>query len=373
MEPPQLGAGSFEFYEGIRIVIPGAAIVTMYAAIIAMFHLSAPSPASDALAAISATVGAGLILYFVDAPAKARAFTADEQPHTHLEALGVRRPAAMSTLNFYFVVLDEFVPSPIRARALYMGSMYRIGFELIYICFVSSVAVLSVCLLGVDQPVRNAEKSYLVFGIGAILSLLLVPTAVYLGHRRLRRRKPATRVWTQVRQQVPGIDRGLLLFAAACFAWYCICGGHPRAFFALGVAVPSVLWAVRYFRGTRASAPTTSWSHPIRRSKEYLHPNNRGGKRVPLEQPAAVGYYSIASLAPFIAEYVVRPSLSPLSPGIATAWVAVNLIGGVLVVARGHERRLGGSYATQRAWLDLRGGMLREQYGDTRVRPPNQP
>ena len=244
MDPPKLDAGSFEFYEGIRILIPGAAVVTAYAAVVATFHLHAPDPSADVLAAIAATVTAGLVLYFIDAPAKAQAFSADELPHVHLAKLDVPRPERMSSQSFYFVLLDELVPAPIRARALYMGSMYRIGFELIYILFLSSVGILVVSVMGVDSPMRDSDRSYIVFGIGIILSLLLVPAAVYSGYVRIGRRKGSAAqskgkaLWTQFRHQIPGPDRVLLVVAAGFVAWFCVSARHPRALFAIAVGLP---------------------------------------------------------------------------------------------------------------------------------------
>jgi hypothetical protein len=74
MPPGEIGASSFEFYEGIRIFIPGAALVGLYAGVVATFGLDAPTPANSFVAAAVSALLAGLLLYFIDYPSRGAAF-----------------------------------------------------------------------------------------------------------------------------------------------------------------------------------------------------------------------------------------------------------------------------------------------------------
>jgi hypothetical protein len=52
---------------------------------------------------------------------------------------------------------------------------------------------------------------------------------------------------------------------------------------------------------------------------------------------------------------------SPLDGRVVVGWAVVSLIGGALISARGHEKRLLGSYETQRAWLAGKRDILVEE------------
>jgi hypothetical protein len=380
VDPPKLDAGSFEFYEGIRILIPGAALVAVYAAVVATFRLTAPTVGQNALADIAAAIVGGLLIYFIDAPAKAASFTVD-LPDRQLDELKIRRPPGVSRLNLYFVALDEIVPGPIRARALYMGVMYRIGFELIYLAFLSSAAVFAIVVLGVSSPARDSHQTYVVFAAGIGLLISLIPWCVYAAYqralRRLRRhastepkggepagperRAAAKAVWTELRDGIPPLDRLLLIGAAVCIAAFCVCQAHAPVLYAIAAGLSGSLWVIRYFRGTRKISPAGRWLR-LERLTSYFKAEGPAKSRAPLKQSAAATYYCLAALMPCIAEMTVRVDRSPLSPGVAAAWLAVSVIGGALVVARGHERRLDGSYATQRAWFMLNAEKVRQHY-----------
>src|SRR5690242_14921107 len=112
-------AASFEFYEGIRIFIPGAVPVGLAAAIGETFHATATDLADKEITAIIAALGVGLLFYFVDAPARAASFKS-LQPTELLDSWAVK-PQGVSTLNAYLMMLDTDIPASIRARALYMG------------------------------------------------------------------------------------------------------------------------------------------------------------------------------------------------------------------------------------------------------------
>src|SRR6266545_2151956 len=118
-----VSAGSFEFYEGIRILVPGGVAVGLITAIGNTFGVSGLNLAESIAGALAIALLLGFLAYYVDAPAKAAVFSPD-QPTSTLAAWGVEPPSGMRLLNVYFVLLDEVMPAPIRARALYMGSIY---------------------------------------------------------------------------------------------------------------------------------------------------------------------------------------------------------------------------------------------------------
>ena len=48
-----------------------------------------------------------------------------------------------------------------------------------------------------------------------------------------------------------------------------------------------------------------------------------------------------------------RDGFSGLQDSTPYAWLAAPIVVAVLIAARGHERRLGGAYGSQRKWLEL--------------------
>jgi hypothetical protein len=360
----KVDAGSFEFYEGIRILIPGAVLVALYAAVVGTLDLSAPHPQADALGAVAGALLGGLLFYFVDAPPKSAVFTEDELPDAKLASLGITVPESVRSLNFYFVVLDEMMPPPIRARALYMGSMFRIGFEVLYMCVFAFIGIVSVGLTTEVGPAHPTQSAHRLFAIVAGLHVALFAGALYLAHARRRawstRFEALRRTAKDLRDQVPPVDRVLLGGSALSLVWYLTCGTHPTLAYIGAVGLGGSLWTIRYFRGYRQCRPASKWYHPVRRLRDYIQQQERG--RRSLNPPAAMLYLVFATGSASLAAAIALPDKSIFSPNVAAGWLAVSLVAALLVISRGHEKRLGGSYATQRTWLEFNAQALRDRY-----------
>jgi len=106
------GAASFEFYEGIRVFIPGALVAALFAGAAATFTGSAPQLPGGALGAITLSLLAGLVLYYVDAPAKSAAFRKD-LPNRVLDEWGLKPPqGTRGTLNTFLWCWTRRCPHP---------------------------------------------------------------------------------------------------------------------------------------------------------------------------------------------------------------------------------------------------------------------
>src|SRR4051794_37330359 len=111
-----VGTSSFEFYEGIRILIPGAIAVALYTALSATYGIHVIQPSTDLAGAFVAALVVGLVLLYLDFPAKSAAYFAPELPTNALKEWDMVAPSGMSDLNIYFVMLDEAFPAGIRNR-----------------------------------------------------------------------------------------------------------------------------------------------------------------------------------------------------------------------------------------------------------------
>jgi hypothetical protein len=339
-------AASFEFYEGIRIFIPGAITVGIVAAINVTFGLTDVNLTQSGVNAILAALALGLLFYFVDAPAKAASFKS-LQPTELLDSWGLKA-RGVSTLNAYLLMLDTDIPGAIRARALYMGSMYRIGFELIYLLLLSSVGVLLAASTS-DLPRaegRPADASsldrYLI--VGAVLLTYFVALRRDLISRSPRRphdlplRILFIKKLSRQSQRVGPFDVrpihfssiDALFVAAAASGFLLLIWRNPEGYDELRIlpaALVLALWAFRYFRGYRRSY----W--------------NAG---VPIDAVHAC-FLAVASvLLAFGCIYRAEPRLSTLQE---RGWSALAIVALILIVSRGHERRLRGAYSSQNTWL----------------------
>src|SRR3954468_727036 len=119
-----VGSDSFDFYEGIRIVLPGGLLVALFEAVVATTTNAGGVLVSQPALAFAATIGMGLLAYFIDVPSRSAIYLRD-LPSNYFEENYA--PHLKDWLNAFFVVSDETMPPGIRARALYMGSMFRIG------------------------------------------------------------------------------------------------------------------------------------------------------------------------------------------------------------------------------------------------------
>ena len=141
-----VGASSFEFYEGIRIFVPGAIASGLYVAIGETFDFPVGLPTTGVLGALLAALVTGIVLLFIDAPSKSAAYNS-RLPSDELGKWGVTPPHGSRVQNIFFTMLDEIMPASIRDRSLDMGSIFRIGFEGIYMAAVASIAVMTLILL----------------------------------------------------------------------------------------------------------------------------------------------------------------------------------------------------------------------------------
>lgn len=356
-------ATQFEFYEGIRILIPGALAVGLTTAVGRTFGVTAPSLTNNTLGGVVAAVLIGLVFYYVDAPAKATVF-AKGLPTEHLKELGVKPVGGKSMLNMFFVLSDEVMPASIKNRALYMGSMYRIGFEAIYLMVFYSVSVLNFDLYWSVRGHRlltsgPSLETIVAVGIGI---LLMVPVAYVFDKGRKHSGRDTSKPpdgssdegCTKSRQAVcswlvsSGPELGVALLAVVVqMLWF----NNEHRFIVLAMAgnlVCVACWGVRYFRGRTPS---------------------RGVSRTPLGRLLAVTLLSLA-LVPTFADCAERlPQASSVSSHVAFAWLLVLLTAAVLVCSRGHEKRLGGAYATQNAWIDLHLSELKAIYFSPKESP----
>ena len=327
---------SFEAYEGIRMLIPGAVAVSLYGGVVATYSLMISSPADNALAAVVGALFVGLILLFVDAPAKSAAYRNSYLPNREIEHWGIDTRPYGSAVNLYFVMLDTSFPATIRNRSLYMGSIFKIGFEGIYLVALTAIGVLLTTAvfpdLGPTRPATTATK--VVLYVAAACPALILGATLY-GRLLLRRRrkscvKPGTQVWNEFTADV-GLD-GLVsaVLAAelfAVFAWT-----HYRPFGIAAVLLPVVFWAVAYFVGR-------------------AQPENKKEPRRRLSPPAASFLYGVPFALACIECALRVGRSSPLDTSTALAWVVLALLVGVLVGSCGHERKLVGSYQTQTYWM----------------------
>jgi hypothetical protein len=322
MPPGEIGASSFEFYEGIRIFIPGAAVVGLYAGVVATFGLDAPDPADSFVAAAVSALLAGLLLYFIDYPSRGAAFRSG-LPDKELENWEI--PRTLNRLNLYFVLMDTDVPGGIRSRALYMGSMYRIGIELAYLFFITSMSVLGVALFapssGKPELTASIEP---VLWVGAGLFALLLVTTTFLNAARASSK---SELWKRLLGPIKEFGRSdlvLLLISALLIAGQLLFDAPYLA--GAAVAVPGLTWAARYHRG-----------HP-------------GGKHVSTQFALFWLCWCGATLCVLAA--LDLPQHSTLTLADSVAWIGLGLLAGVTVAAR-PEKKLRGIYSTQRLWLQM--------------------
>jgi hypothetical protein len=111
-----------------------------------------------------------------------------------------------------------------------------------------------------------------------------------------------------------------------------------------------VAWAIRYFRG---------WQYK--------------GTRMALDPVPAAALLGLASLATLVPAAAVLPNRSTIGQGYVAGWAAVTLVANILVCARGHEKRLRGSYASQNTWLQLNEAEVRHKYFGGPLPPEDSP
>ncbi len=333
-------AVSFEFYEGIRVAVPGAVVVLLFSAVAATFGLPSPQPGDSTLAAALIAVLAGFVLYFLDAPAKAAIYR-HQLPTDALLERG--KPKTGSLVNLYFILLEEALPAPLRARALYMGSIFRIGFESIYLLTGTAGAVLTVAdfrAMGKAHAMAEQPHRAQLVIVGCLL-FAVMPATAWLEDRRRRQqdhdnartqgRQPTRYEDLSVRSQIGWLGFGSFVVSAVC-ELVCWCGpaSCQRWTAAAAVAVSFAPFIVRYFVG---------WMHD--------------GKARPLERVPATVLLTVPCCLLAANTAKVLPGHSTVPADAAAGWLLALFVALILVASRGHEKRLQGSYASQRTWFKL--------------------
>jgi hypothetical protein len=349
---------SFEAYEGIRMLIPGAVAVSLYGGVVATFSLSIASPADNALAAAVGALFVGLILLFVDAPVKSAAYRNRYLPNREIEDWNVDTKPYRGALNLYFVMLDTSFPATIRNRGLYMGSVFRIGFEGIYLIALTALGVLVTTSAFPDlepaRPVTTATR--VVLYVAAASSALIFAASLYgrllYRSRQTRELTPRAEVWKELKEDIRLDGLAFAIVAAVLFAVFWWKDYRPLGITA--VALPIAYWAVVYFIG-----------------RPQLE--NKKEPRRALSPPAASFLYGVPfSIA--CVECALRVGHgSPLDTSTALAWAVVALLTGVLIASRGHERKLIGSFQTQVYWMRNNRSTLLRDYNLKSLPPEDAP
>jgi hypothetical protein len=347
MNVSNVSSSSFQAYEGIRILVPGAVMVTLYGAVVSTFDLAAPSPASNAFAAAVAALLAGLFLRFIDLPARSAAYRSRDLPDRELRRWDIDpRPYGGHT-NVFFVMLDASFPPTIRDRGLYMGSIFRIGFESIYAVGFTSLAVLVAATTFRDLgPSRGATSAtcwlLYVFAGGHCVALAGAVAGLYMYRRRRHSRGAALReLADDVRADPLAVAVGSIVMGM--LALLVFIATHNTLLGIAAPAAPMATWAVLYVRGRGRDSP--------------IEP------RDPISAPTAVGLYGAASIIALVEAAVWMNTQSPLNTRTAFAWGVASLIPAVVMANRGAERSLIGSYRTQTTWLRFNRDTLIKEYG----------
>jgi hypothetical protein len=360
---------SFEFYEGIRIIIPGAFALALYAAIGQTFGFPTGAVSSNALSGVVGALGIGLLLYFFDLPSRSAAFRMD-LPGEVLKRWDDGR-GAVTPANRYFVIFDEKLPRVAFNRALYYGSIFRIGFEGIYL---AAVVPLIVIASGTLAPMvgiaRNPDtETRVAFWVAGALHLVILSGAVITRRswwgtreRRTKRRNPdhEIRPWKRLREEfsyeIPGPDRLALSIGIIAGAIYFCTNSVDAA--VVAIALPASVWAFRYFRGYEAP----EMIGPVDKRPPITPTTALTAIRALNAVGASMGYSVAAATTLFIAAHRA-PESTPLDRLTSIAWALLSLAAGLLIAFRGHERKLAGSYSGQRAWLELnRDALIRDYF-----------
>jgi hypothetical protein len=361
-----LASSSFEFYDGVRILVTGAILVALYTAVIETFALNAPLPTADALSAITAVTLAGVILYFLDVPGRSVLYAA-ALPHRVLDSWGLTPPGGRTMRNVYFVLMDTRMPAGLRSRAQYYGSMYRIAFEtILLLCVSGTLAVTGAGLCTYPRGAVSGKGAQPVMAAGAgafgFLAVCAIVTALLKAtpsesHGRARV------VADGLRFQIPWVDRVLLALLAGASAAFALWGGKGLLIGASLVA--SILWTFRYLRGTlRAERRRAKRTGRLRLAERLTAASRRN-----VDASTATLLVCFAALAVWVPLSLQSTAHTHLSSAAAVGWTLTVLTGGVLVLCRGHEVKLWGSCHTVGTWLEINREAIAAELGLSGVVP----
>jgi hypothetical protein len=234
------------------------------------------------------------------------------------------------------------MPQGVRARALYMGSMYRIGFEALLAFGVTSLSILGWAATGAGDGVQIPPGMFWV-AVAVIAASPLWPLTIFV-LRQNRRLTAANQTgnWVATRRALAKAarrvqtDLGSLALAAEVVVLF-------------GTALLAAFTAHRFLVLAGASFLASHWAlrFVFGRGPTQLR------KRFPVAKFTSSSLFAAAAL-PLI--FVVKDGASSRvfhsAPDMAT-WLGVTVVTSVLIIANGHARRLKGAYTTQRRWFAL--------------------
>lgn len=345
-----VGSDSFEFYEGIRIVIPGALLAALGKLIVWTFDPT-ESLSTDLGTVLVAAIGLGLVAYFVDLPRQS-AFYNKGLPSARFEELFATacEEREINPRNAFFVMSDEVVPSTIRARGLYSGSMFRIGFEAIL--FIGSMQVVPwlVALGGAGHGVGKSHE-YLWWLLAIVALPILWPAAVDINTRyrgsEVRAMAVPKRLFrtlraaaAPVKQDLSRTDVAIVAIASVLVSVGLLSSPKDQAgriLLEIGFSSLTLLWLGRFLWG--------------------------GGRLVraerrPFDRITILVLFLLASIPPPLVARFRGAHTFLDSPERVGFWLAAAALTSLLIASRGHEKRLLGGYSSQRAWFEINQGKV---------------
>jgi hypothetical protein len=334
-----VAAGSFDSYEGIRIVIPGAIAVALasvaYETIVPHSHNPVSSSAGTT---IVAALIAGLALYYVDVPGKSAAYST-LSPTSVLQK-GYPHLSPLTVLNRYLILFNTRLPLTIRNRSLYMGSMYRIGVELILLSGATAYAVATAGAFNYGEAPAPHMGAIAWSSMAMLAALMLFGFyGDYRYERKSARRKapadgtpaPGFReVLEAILQNFARRSMFVFLLAVLMLTLGLVCAGARRYLVPPGMVIAYLYWSIRYVLGDGPEV----------------------GARVALRAPSSGVLFALPLIICWAQTTQVQRSVLFTDERTALwALLSVGIVG--LILSRGHERKLHGAYASQRTWFDL--------------------
>ncbi len=346
MAPVGLGdltGQSFDLYEGIRIIIPGATAVGIGQGISSTISTGDTLLVDSPLGVAFLVVVAGFLLRLVDLPSTSAVYRTG-QPEDLIaswasESNRAKRgnpPSTRVLRRHVFYLMDVELPPNIRSRSLYQGSIFRIGFEAILMSALSSIGVwLFVVSEGGDEPTDTSNG----VPLGLVALCALVVGRAFASVRRMKQGRGSTLAACVAVANEAVKALGVLLtigFATTvAIAWNAPrFGAHEEEVVIASVVIQTLCWVLLFVRG--------------RRRNGQLHFLDPLTSLLLFSFPAATALY----YAKFRTDMSIPQSDESL-------WLGVMILAPILIAARGHERVLRGSYYEVRHWMQLNEYQLR--------------
>ena len=122
------------------------------------------------------------------------------------------------------------------------------------------------------------------------------------------------------------------------------------------VAVPWFVWVVRYFHGYNESRRPEDQASGVVPSKRSKRP------RAHMYEAGAVATFAWAAGTVCLLLAMRISGNSALGTHAAVGWTGATLLVTILILARGHERKLFAAYVSQTTWLRLNRPLIIERY-----------